>query len=214
MISLSMPLGKILLFIRKRFTRRLILCVLLILSIVFATFAFDHYQKAEERRKQALSAPAPLRILIEEGQTCPAILIYTENFGLGGENVIVSVWRGGRIVWSKDQFKGGPPYFEGRIPSIMVTKTLNEIERSGFFDDPFLNIVDISVDPKLEVISIIGWNKVLCMEAAHKWQGDGLDRSKHFCRAYFRIRNLVGSLIPGQGKEFKFNYKIERVFRY
>lgn len=205
----------------KRSPRFLIFLIcILILELLYV--GYEHYEKIRERRTNAMSAPAPLRILIEEGRrTCPAIIIYTENFGLGGQHVIVSVWRSGRIVWSKNQHKGGPPYFEGKIPSVMVTKILNELEDSGFLDDPFLNVINLDVSPKLEVISVIAGNKVLCMEASHGFGEDGEDRvygsvhdSKHYCKAWVRIRNLVGSLIPTQGKEFKFNYKIVRVFRY
>lgn len=199
---------------KMRKKRVLILCVLLVLAVGYA--GYDYYQKIKKLEKSAIAAASPLRILIEEGEsTCPAIVIvYAEGLGLSGEQVIVCVWRYGRVVWSKDQHQGGPPYFEGKIPPAMVSRVLNELEDSNFLDDPFLNVVNLCVDPPLTIISIIAANKVLCMEAPHGLRGDGVQGSKHYCTAYSRIRSLVGSLIPAQGKEVDCNYEIVRVSRF
>lgn len=223
MIPSSGMLSKILLVIRKQLPQQsgkkriaslLILCGLLVLSVSYAIF--DRYQKKTELREKAAQAPAPLRILIEEGQWfCPTILIYTD-FGIKGQEVIFAVWRSGRIVWSENKYKGGQPYFDAKISSEKVSKVLNELEDSVSFNDPFLNVINIEVHPKLEVISIVGVNKVLCMEVSHKFKGDGLVEGapKHYSGTYYRIRNLVESLIPAQGREFDFKYKIVGVFRY
>lgn len=212
---------KIILYFQRRFSERsvnrrslrlLILSVLLVLSVGYASY--DRYQKIKRVKEAVGEGPARLRILIEDGDTsCPSIFIFSgETFGAFGD-VILCVWRYGRVVWSEDQLRGGPPYFEGKIPPKMVEEILDEIEDAGSFDDPFLNAVNLAVDPTLTIVALIRKNKVLCMEAARNRKGDGLEESEDYCKAYFRIRELLGSLIPAEGKAINFNYEIVYVFR-
>src|SRR5438552_222597 len=49
----------------------------------------------------------------------PVTAVYYEDWGLHprviGPQVIVAVYSDGRIIWSSDHLKGGPPYRTGRL---------------------------------------------------------------------------------------------------
>jgi hypothetical protein len=50
------------------------------------------------------------------------------------DDLIIVVWPDGRIVWSGDRIRGGPPYSVGQIKKEAVDELLRKLSRSGAFE--------------------------------------------------------------------------------
>jgi hypothetical protein len=72
--------------------------------------------------------------------SAPAIAVFGESLGLvapgtdTGPRLSVAIWQDGRIIWSHDQSKGGPPFFSARIEAQQVNALLERFERERVFD--------------------------------------------------------------------------------
>ncbi len=84
----------------------------------------------------ALFAP----VIARGAEPSPAMAVWIESFGKGaagtdsGPHFISAVWPDGRIVWSRDQQAGGPPYLTASIEPARITKLLKQFEQRGVFN--------------------------------------------------------------------------------
>ena len=74
--------------------------------------------------------------------SAPAVAIFSRLTGLpraGGESELrprasMTVWPDGRIIWARDQSRGGPPFLSARIEPQQVQALLDRFAREGVFD--------------------------------------------------------------------------------
>ena len=67
--------------------------------------------------------------------------------------VILAAWADGRVVWSGDRLRGGPPYKEGRVEPKKVAALLARFEADGLFADEKLNLTYF--DPHAEFLTVL-----------------------------------------------------------
>jgi hypothetical protein len=72
--------------------------------------------------------------------SAPAVAVFDESLGLAapgsdrGPRLRVEIWPDGRIIWSRDQRAGGPPFLSARIEPQKVQALLDRFERERVFD--------------------------------------------------------------------------------
>ena len=72
--------------------------------------------------------------------SAPAVAVFGESLGLvapgtdSGPHLIVGIWPDGRIVWSRDQQRGGSPYLSVRVEPQQVQALLDRFERERVCD--------------------------------------------------------------------------------
>jgi hypothetical protein len=70
----------------------------------------------------------------------PSIAVFGEALGKrapgsdSGSHLSVAIWPDGRIIWSRDRDRGGPPYLSGRIEPKQVQALLDRFDRESVFD--------------------------------------------------------------------------------
>src|SRR5690242_6379759 len=74
----------------------------------------------------------------EGGQAMPPLVaVYFSDWGwvsrVHGPQVLLAIWRDGRIVWSLDPIKGGPPYRTGRLAPQKLEALLGDLDQRGLF---------------------------------------------------------------------------------
>jgi len=222
----------------------LLLLLVVAIGLLFAIRHACHELKKVEKEAEIYylgyhrGELASLRTLKTTGQNeNPVILIHSENSHMTIRGVLVAVWKDGRIIWSKNrgrEERGGRPYFEGKISEKKIAEVLEKLKKTGVFDDPFLNIEELSMGRGYElVISIIDGEKTLCMKSKQNFQGSSSNIKLSFrdlfsnsskenyfyyrMHNYFKIRTYIQetvySLIPADGKEIKFDYSIGHINR-
>ena len=71
--------------------------------------------------------------------TPPAIAVFIESLGLAAPGTdssphfISAVWPDGRIVWSRDQQVGGPPYLTATVEPARIQELLKQSAQRGLF---------------------------------------------------------------------------------
>jgi uncharacterized protein YjbI with pentapeptide repeats len=162
---------------------------------------------------------------------CPlVVLYYEEDWGLWfrrlGPQVIVAVWADGRIISSRDQWKGGAPYQVGRVAPERVHQFLNDLDRRGIFADPVRLIKRFPPDSPYTTIAIAAGSKRLDMSSNHE-NGERaiLDRpghaqalavrpdsNPHFREVWDDLRAAICGLIPeGSREDSKIEFKIRKL---
>ncbi len=72
--------------------------------------------------------------------SAPALAVFDESFGLvvpgtdTSPRLSVAIWQDGRIIWSRDQSRGGPPFLSARVEPQQVQALLDRFERERVFD--------------------------------------------------------------------------------
>jgi hypothetical protein len=124
--------------------------------------------------------------------------------------VILSVWKDGRILWSEDFVRGGPPYREAQIEPEKVTKVMNYLKTNAVFGDPALNRFGYPIpDAMYSHICIVDATRCLSMKSHHEMDGRPKkeDLSKHpeeyqhFRFVWDKVKKSFLGLIPKTGGE-------------
>ena len=82
--------------------------------------------------------------------------------------VIAAVWRDGRIVWSEDRLKGGPPYRQGPFPREKLDSLLDALERKQVFSDASQLRRSFGPDSDYTVIAIDDGRRRVRLESWHE----------------------------------------------
>lgn len=70
----------------------------------------------------------------------PAVAVFSESLGLvtpgtdTSPRLSVAIWPDGRIIWSRDQTRGGPPFSSARVEPQQIQALLDRFERERVFD--------------------------------------------------------------------------------
>src|SRR5262249_15874534 len=140
-------------------------------------------------------------------------------------HVILAIWPDGRVVWSEDRLRGGPPYFEGRVQPKRVNALLSQFEADGLFAGEDLNygrfgphtqFTPVLPSPGKKQVRMKSWHELA--EATGKVVGtshvlvplDGRRRLEvlrkepaeylYFQVAWSETRRRLAELIPREGK--------------
>jgi hypothetical protein len=183
--------------------------------------------QAEPRAQEKQNAP-PVQMPVVVGETTPpvvAISFVEESIYGGPFRPILLVWKEGRIVWSPDLLKGGPPYREGKVAPERVKKVLSDLDRRGVFkysgrrehygpDYPYTTIA-IAVGTKR--LSVSSWHEyaekgsTVVATAGGLALLEGRDRARvlasepesyrQFRKVWADLRAGLATLIPDRGRE-------------
>ena len=97
--------------------------------------------------------------------------VYWEHVGLGSDgqkSLIFVAWPDGRVVWSGDRLRGGPPYREGQADPKRVTALLGRFEKDGLFDDPKLKHLNVGIDAPSITIFVKSGKRQVEMASWHE----------------------------------------------
>ncbi len=83
-------------------------------------------------------------------------------------SVLVVLWRNGKVIWSKDLFRGGPPYFEGFVQKEAIENLISQLDRKGYFKQTSLRRVYSGIDAKSSQLVVTTGTNVLSMESWHE----------------------------------------------
>jgi hypothetical protein len=104
--------------------------------------------------------------------THPLVAVYYNDWRLIprviGPQVIVAIWRDGRVVWSLAPIKGGRPYRTGRITPGKLRELLAELEKKGTFKDPNRRASYLGPDSEFITIAIADGMKRLNISSWHE----------------------------------------------
>ena len=68
----------------------------------------------------------------------PVVAVWREDWNIAtgtdpGPFLITAIWEDGRVVWSKDNLRGGQPYYQGKVDRTALQKVLSRIDEAGAF---------------------------------------------------------------------------------
>jgi hypothetical protein len=166
---------------------------------------------------------------ITNADTCLAV--YVERFH--GPFLVVVVWSDGKVVWSKDDVRGGSPFFTGNIKPQKVMALIAALNKETVLTDKSLELVNYGPDAAFTSILIKAGKHILRMESWHELEevGGGVVSTQHgaeplagrkiedvlkeepleyqkYRRVWKSIRQRLGALIPSKGKEDKGEVKM------
>lgn len=158
------------------------------------------------------------------------LAVYTQGIGLASngrapQRLVFAAWHDGRVIWSEDQTRGGPPYRTATIRPAALEQALAVIHRDGFFDDPALLQPKFGPDAQTTVLYARTKRDELKMQSWHElYEADGkvvateaglTPRAGHsrpdilrgatpeylyYRVAWSDIRRLASALIPSESK--------------
>ena len=106
---------------------------------------------------------------ITDAKTILAVYYQDWRLSSSGElNLIVAAWDDGRILWSDDRLKGGPPYRGAQIGASRVNELLSRLDEDGLFDIDFLSHPHFGPDTEFKTIFLNASGKQLKMESSHE----------------------------------------------
>lgn len=75
-------------------------------------------------------------------ESCPVVAIWRDDHGNAptkdfGPFVITAIWQDGTVIWSKDNVRGGPPYFRGNIDPDGLESVLQGLAADEAFVVPY-----------------------------------------------------------------------------
>ena len=166
-------------------------------------------------------------------ESTPAIAVFTESMGLvtpgtdSGRHFLTTVWSDGRIVWSRDQQKGGPPYLTGQIAPERVQELLKQFDQRGVFTKRELRRSWFGPDSSYHAISLtLGTQQTRLATWHERFERnpnlvvinggvtslDGRNRDevirsdtsefKEFRGVWNELRAAITALIPADGKPY------------
>jgi hypothetical protein len=112
-------------------------------------------------------------------------------------------WEDGRVVWSRDAQRAGPPYFGGNVKPKLVLKLLDDLESYGAFNSPARYWPRFPPDSSHYTIVIAAGSRRLYMGSWDR-QPEGADRSeldRQFCQLWAELDRVLMSLRPKRGRE-------------
>jgi hypothetical protein len=114
---------------------------------------------------------------ITEAETCLAV--HVDDWGLFSRSpfskLIVAIWGDGKIVWSKDNIKGGSPYFTGKVSPEQIEALISTITKESVFRDKDLRRAYFGPDSMFTVIEVRAGRHVLKMASWHEMEEAGGD---------------------------------------
>jgi hypothetical protein len=113
--------------------------------------------------------PPPVVRPISEAES--VLAVFYDDWALAGARdpaLILAGWPDGRVVWSGDRLRGGPPYREGRIAAKKVTGLLGRLERDGHFADKGLNAGYVDWHDEFQTVLIKSGKKQVEMRSRHE----------------------------------------------
>jgi hypothetical protein len=142
-------------------------------------------------------------------EATPAIAVFIEAMGLvapgtdSGPHFLTTVWSDGRIVWSRDQQKGGAPYLTAQIEPGRVQEILRQSERRGVFRKPGLRRSWVGPDSSFHAICLTSGNRQARLATWH----EGFERNPNLVVINGGVASLNGrnrdDVIRGDTKEFR-----------
>jgi hypothetical protein len=149
--------------------------------------------------------------------------------------IIVAVWKDGRIIWSREPVRGGGPYREGKVEPGKVQKALDDLEKRGIFKDRSLRRLHFGPDADFTAIVVADSKRWLDMGSWHELFEEspkmvatdhgvealeGRDRAKvltsqpesyrNYRKAWSDAKATLLGLIPPEGKDagkLRFRYR-------
>ncbi len=106
---------------------------------------------------------------ITDAKTILAIYYQDWRLTSSGElNIIVAAWDDGRILWSDDRLRGGPPYRGAQIGASRLTELLSRFDEDSLFDIDVLSHPHFGPDTEFTTIVLNSSGKQLKMESSHE----------------------------------------------
>jgi len=180
-------------------------------------------------QKSSVGSPFHKRMVdLSAGQDKGLSAISIENYpSMGKTRVVMVVWPDGRIIWSKDSMKGGPPLLEGTVDPAKVRQVLEKLEGDGLFTKPANSLFHVGPDASSHLIhlhsgkkeaKLVSWHELYEVNPKVVATSHGLgtlgDRKREdvlrgdtkeyqeFRKLWSEIRKLSADLIPKEGKPF------------
>jgi hypothetical protein len=115
------------------------------------------------------------------------------------DDVIVVVWPDGRIVWSDDRIRGGPPYTVGEVDKEAVRELLAKLSRCGAFDPGLFgkHILAYVEAGRTQMVATDGTG-AMYLNSLHEFHKDeyGL-RFTHEGRVWTKVKRYMFDLTDG-----------------
>ena len=167
--------------------------------------------------------------------SAPAVAIFSRLSGLprvGGEAELrprasVTVWPDGRIIWARDQSRGGPPFLSAHIAPQQVQALLDRFAREGVFDARSFQHAQYGPDSYVTTIWLQSGTRHTRLDSWHEnYEGrSNLVASSHgiaplngrtredvlrhdtkdyqrFRHTWAELRRAIGALIPKHGEAY------------
>lgn len=177
---------------------------------------------------------------VTKESAAPRVAIYTRSMGLfsdGKPKVIIALWDDGRIAWSDDTIKGGPPYRVGKFELARLRKLLDDFEKKGVFRDNSLSQARYGPDSSYTAIAVVEGKRRLYMSSWHELAehhsktvvatSDGLtslegrDRAKvlaaepesyrNYRQTWTDLKKALIALIPHEGEKSELHFEVRRL---
>ena len=104
--------------------------------------------------------------------TIPGILGQPRTNG-----IVVVLWENGRVIWSRNDRWGGPPYYEGKIATNIVEVFVSELAaQQSVFQGSFSEYFQARYEPPWTVISVNSGAQALQVISAHEFIEQRNDR--------------------------------------
>jgi len=142
-------------------------------------------------------------------EAAPAIAVFTESMGRvatgtdRGPHFLTTVWSDGRIVWSRDQQKGGAPYLTARIEPTRVQELLKQFDERGVFKKPGLRRSWFGPDSSFHAICLSSGDRQTRLATWH----EGFERNPNLVVINGGVTSLNGrnrdEVIRSDTKEFQ-----------
>jgi hypothetical protein len=104
----------------------------------------------------------------------PAVAIFQESLGLAhpgadsSHRLLVEIWPDGRIVWSRDQQRGGGPLLSARLEPRNVQALLDRLDRQDVFDAKSFRHSWVGPDSTFTTISLQSAARHTRLESWHE----------------------------------------------
>ena len=144
-------------------------------------------------------------------------VIYYLDMGWTGTppRTVFAAWQDGRVAWSNDRLRGGPPYRTGKINPDRVTNLVARLEKDGLFDDQKLRRVNAGGDhPRHLTIRVRSGKAVMRMSSWHEL----VEEDGKYVDIAVRIESLEGRRrldvlreAPSDYRHFRFVWAETRV---
>jgi hypothetical protein len=113
-----------------------------------------------------------MRMPVHRPDRPPVLAIYVEDHGMRrgptGPRVVMVLWESGRLIWSADREKGGPPYFATLVPWITSRALVSQLAEQKIFDDPVRDDLYFGPDATYTTLAICDGRHRLNMSSWHE----------------------------------------------
>lgn len=161
-----------------------------------------------------------------EREELPAISIES-NPSMGDARIVIVAWPDGRIIWSKDPMKGGPPLMEGTVDPAKIRQVLEKLEGEGLFEKsgdalfhvgPDASYHEIHLHSGKKEATLVSWHELyeanpkviatsygltsLNGRKREEMLREDTKEYQEFRKLWSEIRTLSAELIPKEGKPY------------